>query len=248
MADHWVYGLHAVEALLRGRHRRPKQLFINQDREDKRLQALRDLAAQQGIAVENMSLQKMDQRFSDFPHHQGAIAKTSPLPEYQEADLGNLLSTVEKKALILILDGITDPHNLGACLRVADAVDVDFVIVPKDKSASITPVVTKTASGAAETVPIVRVTNLARAMDMIKAEGIWIFGAAGEASESLYSIDLTGAAALALGAEGTGLRRLTRESCDALFSIPMMGSVESLNVSVATGVSLYEALRQRGMK
>lgn len=148
--------------------------------------------------------------------------------------------------LILILDGITDPHNLGACLRSADATGVDFVVIPKDKSASITPVVSKVACGAAESIPLVRVTNLARAMDILKQQGVWIFGAAGEAENLLYAMDCSGNIALVMGAEGTGLRRLTREHCDGLFSLPMMGSVESLNVSVATGVSLYEVIRQRG--
>jgi len=152
--------------------------------------------------------------------------------------------------LILILDGITDPHNLGACLRSADATGVDFVMIPKDKSASVTPVVSKVACGAAESVPLVRVTNLVRAMDILKEQGVWIYGAAGEAKCSLYQIDCTGMVAIAMGAEGEGLRRLTREHCDGLFcdglfSLPMAGSVNSLNVSVATGVSLYEVVRQR---
>ncbi len=244
MTDHFVYGLHAVTALLQSRHRRPKQLFINQDRVDTRLQVLKDLATSQNIPIESLSLQKMNQRFIDSPH-QGVVAKTTPLPEYQEADLAGLLEALEQKAFILILDGITDPHNFGACLRTADAVGVDFVIIPKDNSASITPVVTKTASGAAESIPIVRVTNLARAMDILKEQGVWIFGAAGEAPQDIYQIDFKGSSAIALGAEGSGLRRLTRERCDDLFSIPMFGTVESLNVSVATGVALYEVARQR---
>lgn len=244
MTDHWVYGLHAVTALLHSRHRRPKQLFISSDREDKRLQALKDLAQSQNIPIENISLQKMNQRFADSPH-QGVVAKTTPLPEYQEADLVSLIASLEKPALILILDGLTDPHNLGACLRTADAVGVDFIVIPKDNSASISPVVTKTASGAAESIPLVRVTNLARAMDIIKEQGVWIFGAAGDVPQDIYHIDFKCSAAIALGAEGTGLRRLTRERCDGLFSIPMVGTVESLNVSVATGVALYEATRQR---
>lgn len=243
MTDQLVYGLHAVTALLANRHRPVRQLFINQDRDDKRLQALLALALEKNIKVEALSLAKMNQRFADFTH-QGVVASAGALPDYNENDLLPLLEG-KKSALVLILDGVTDPHNLGACLRSADATGVDFIIIPKDKSASITPVVSKVACGAAESVPLVRVTNLARAMDTIKQEGIWIYGAAGEATQTIYQFELTSSVALALGAEGDGLRRLTRERCDDLFSLPMIGSVESLNVSVATGVSLYEVVRQR---
>ena len=146
--------------------------------------------------------------------------------------------------MILILDGITDPHNLGACLRTADAAGVDFVIIPKDKSAAITPVVSKVACGAAESVLVVRVTNLARAISTLKEHGVWIYGAAGEAEHSIYDLDFTGSIGIVMGAEGSGLRRLTRELCDGLFSLPMQGEVSSLNVSVATGISLYEIARK----
>ena len=143
------------------------------------------------------------------------------------------------------MDGVTDPHNLGACLRTAEAAGVDFVVIPKDRNASITPVVSKVACGAAELMSVVRVTNLARAIDTLKEAGVWVYGAAGEATQSLYDIDCRGAIALIMGSEGDGLRRLTRDRCDGLFALPMVGSVESLNVSVATGVCLYEVLRQR---
>jgi 23S rRNA (guanosine2251-2'-O)-methyltransferase len=186
----------------------------------------------------------MNQRFAEFAH-QGIVANAAALPDYTDSDLVRLLEEAKSPSLILILDGVTDPHNLGACLRTADAVGVDFVIIPKDKSASITPVVSKVACGAAESIPLVRVTNLARAMDVIKQQGVWIYGAAGEANQTIYELDFTSTIALALGAEGDGLRRLTREHCDGLFSLPMLGHVESLNVSVATGVSLYEVIRQR---
>lgn len=244
MTEHLVYGIHAVKAVLNNRHRRFKRLYLSQDREDARIAAIQALALSKQVPVESMALQKMNQRFADC-NHQGAVIEVEPLPEFKESDLGSLLAKLEKNALILILDGITDPHNLGACLRTADAAAVDFVIVPKDKSASITPVVSKTASGATESVPLVRVTNLARTMDMLKEEGIWIYGAALEGAQSIYHYDFKGPIAIALGAEGQGLRRLTRERCDGLFYLPMLGSVESLNVSVATGVSLYEAMRQR---
>ena len=208
------------------------------------MQDLVDKAVQARIVIEKLSTQQMNQRFAEF-NHQGIVASASPLPDYNESHLLALLESSKSPALILILDGITDPHNLGACLRTADATGVDFVLIPKDKSASITPVVSKVACGAAESIPLVRVTNLVRSMDLLKEQGVWIYGAAGEAEHSLYQTDCTGTIAIVMGAEGEGLRRLTREHCDGLFSLPMAGSVDSLNVSVATGVSLYEVLRQR---
>ncbi|STY31653.1 tRNA/rRNA methyltransferase [Legionella wadsworthii] len=244
MSEQYVYGLHAVSALLNNPHREIKKLYISEDRVDNRLQAIIDKAMQSRITIEKLSLQKMNQRFAEFTH-QGVVASASPLPEYNESHLQALIQSSKNPALILILDGITDPHNLGACLRTADATGVDFVVIPKDKNANITPVVSKVACGAAESVPLVRVTNLVRSMNLLKEHGIWIYGAAGEASSPLYQIDCTGNVAIVMGAEGEGLRRLTREHCDGLFSLPMLGSVSSLNVSVATGVSLYEIIRQR---
>ena len=244
MTDHFVYGLHAVTALLHNRLRPVRQLYINQDREDPRLKSILDLALVRKVSVETLSSQKMNQRFADFTH-QGVVASAGALPDYSEQDLPHLLDSLQSPALVLILDGVTDPHNLGACLRSADAAGVSFVIIPKDKSASLSPVVSKVACGAAESIPLIRVTNLVRAMDTIKQQGIWIYGAAGEASQTVYQLDLRTSVAIAMGAEGSGLRRLTREHCDGLFSLPMSGSVESLNVSVAAGVSLYEVLRQR---
>lgn len=244
MSEQFVYGVHAVSALLANPHRTTKKLFVSQDRADTRMQDLVDKAVQARIVIEKLSTQQMNQRFAEF-NHQGIVASASPLPDYNESHLLALLESSKSPALILILDGITDPHNLGACLRTADATGVDFVLIPKDKSASITPVVSKVACGAAESIPLVRVTNLVRSMDLLKEQGVWIYGAAGEAEHSLYQTDCTGTIAIVMGAEGEGLRRLTREHCDGLFSLPMAGSVDSLNVSVATGVSLYEVLRQR---
>lgn len=244
MSEPIVYGVHAVTALLNNRHRTVNRLYVNQERDDQRLQAICELASQRNVPVESLSLQKMKQRFADVIH-QGVVAQASPLPDYNESDLLPLLANSKQPGLILILDGVTDPHNLGACLRTADAAGVDFVVIPKDKSASITPVVSKVACGAAESVPLVRVTNLARAMDTLKQEGVWIYGAAGEASQTIYGLSLQSTIGLVLGAEGDGLRRLTRERCDDLFALPMAGSVESLNVSVATGIALYEVVRQR---
>jgi 23S rRNA (guanosine2251-2'-O)-methyltransferase len=244
MSEQLVYGLHAVYALLTHSHRKVNRLFVAQERNDKRLLDILEKAEQNDLPIEKLSIQKMNQRFPDFAH-QGVVASSTSMPEYNESDLIPLLQSSKKPCLILILDGVTDPHNLGACLRSADATGVDFIVIPKDKSAAITPVVSKVACGAAESVPLIRVTNLVRAMELLKAEGVWIYGAAGEAVSSLYEMQCTGAIAIALGAEGEGLRRLTREHCDGLFSLPMLGTVESLNVSVATGVSLYEAVRQR---
>ena len=236
MSEHFVFGLHAVAAVLANPHRVTHRLIVSQDRMDKRIQDLVDKAKQSQIQLELLSAQKMNQRFSEY-NHQGIVASASALPDYTDIHLPALLESSKKPALILILDGVTDPHNLGACLRSADATGVDFVLIPKDKNASITPVVSKVACGAAESVPLVRVTNLVRAMEQLKEQGIWIYGAAGEAGNSLYQTDCTGSIALVMGAEGDGLRRLTREHCDGLFSLPMLGTVDSLNVSVATGVS-----------
>jgi 23S rRNA (guanosine2251-2'-O)-methyltransferase len=244
MSDQYVYGVHAVTALLTNRHRPTKMLYINQDRLDARMQDLLRMAALHNIPVERLSAQKMNQRFADVSH-QGVVANAGKLPEYIESDLEDLLASSKQPALVLILDGVTDPHNLGACLRSADAAGVDFVIIPKDKNASITPVVSKVACGAAESVPLVRVTNLARAMEIIKQQGVWVYGAAGEATESIYSLDCKTSMAIVMGAEGSGMRHLTRQQCDGLFALPMLGTVESLNVSVATGICLYEVVRQR---
>ncbi|RUR13530.1 23S rRNA (guanosine(2251)-2'-O)-methyltransferase RlmB [Legionella sp. km772] len=244
MSEHFVYGVHAVAALLDNPHRKIFKIYLSQERDDKRVHDLVNQAKQAAIPIEPMAIQKMNQRFAGY-NHQGIVAEASALPEYNEGHLIPLLEASKTPVLILILDGITDPHNLGACLRSADATGVDFLVIPKDKSASITPVVSKVACGAAESVPLVRVTNLARAMDTLKEQGVWIYGAAGEARASLYQTDCSGPLAIVMGAEAEGLRRLTREHCDGLFSLPMLGTVESLNVSVATGVSLYEVVRQR---
>ncbi|KTC94567.1 23S rRNA (guanosine(2251)-2'-O)-methyltransferase RlmB [Legionella erythra] len=244
MSEQYVYGLHAVKALLSNPYRTTKKLYVNQERLDQKIQAILELAERRHVVVEKVNQQTMNQRFSAFTH-QGVVAEAAPMRDFNESDLKELLAAGQSPVLILILDGITDPHNLGACLRSADAAGVNFVMIPKDKSASITPVVSKVACGAAESVPLVRVTNLVRAMEIIKQEGVWIYGAAGEATESLYQLDCRSSIALVMGAEGDGLRRLTREHCDGLFSLPMLGSVDSLNVSVATGISLYEAIRQR---
>lgn len=244
MTKQLIYGLHAVAALIDQPQRKIQQIYINQDRQDQRFLMLLRQIQDKSIPIVNVSATKMATQFPDIVH-QGIVAMVEPLPTLQEKDLPKLLKDLTKPAFILILDGVTDPHNLGACLRSADAAGVDCVIIPKDKSASITAVVSKVACGAAETIPLIRVTNLVRTMETLKELGIWLYGAAHEATQSLYAVDGQGSIAIVLGAEGEGLRRLTREHCDGLFSIPMAGTVSSLNVSVATGIALYEIVRQR---
>lgn len=238
-----AYGMHACHAILKNPRRQIEKLLIRQG-EEKRYQALLQLANQRQIVVQMLSSQQMNEQFPGIVH-QGVVVWCKPLPTLVEADIPRLLKSLDHSPLILVLDGVTDPHNLGACLRTADACGVDMVIIPKDKSASLSSVVAKVSSGASEHIPLVRVTNLSRAIERLQNLGVWVFGACGEASQSLYQMDGMGPIALVLGAEGDGLRRLTREKCDGLYSIPMMGNVSSLNVSVAAGISLYEIRRQR---
>lgn len=241
----FIFGLHAVYALLQKQPERILRLCVYPERNDKKMEALLLLARQKKISIEQMGRQQLD-RLTQEANHQGVIAFCTKAVVYSENDLKNLLGQTEGPPLVLVLDGIQDPHNLGACFRAADAAGVSAIIAPKDKSAGLTPVVSKVASGAAETMPFVQVTNLARALEGLKELGIWIYGAAGEAAQTLYQTDLKGPSAIVMGAEGSGLRRLTREHCDVLVKIPMQGFVSSLNVSVAAGVFLFEAIRQRG--
>lgn len=244
MSDSIIYGVHAVTALLNNENRRIKKLFVHHDKQADKVQHIAALAQSRGVMIEPISSNTLKQRFGDL-NHQGVIALAVPLPQYSEHDLTDLIAESPTPCFVLILDQVTDPHNLGACLRTADAAGVHFVMIPKDNSVAITPVVSKVACGAAELIPLVSVTNLVRAMEILKQAGVWIYGAAVEAERSIYQTDFQGAVGLVMGAEGKGLRRLTREHCDALFSLPMAGNVESLNVSVATGISLFEVVRQR---
>ncbi|MDF7679994.1 23S rRNA (guanosine(2251)-2'-O)-methyltransferase RlmB [Enterobacteriaceae bacterium ESL0689] len=239
-----IYGIHAVQALLERAPERFKQIYILKDREDKRLLPLIHSLEKQGVVIHVANRQFLDQK-SEGAVHQGIIADVKPGRQYQENDLADLLA-LHERPFLLILDGVTDPHNLGACLRSADAAGVHAVIVPRDRSAPLNATAKKVACGAAESIPLIRVTNLARTLRFLQGENIWIVGTAGEADHTLYQSNMTGALALVMGAEGEGMRRLTREHCDELISIPMAGCVSSLNVSVATGVCLYEAVRQRG--
>ncbi|WP_313290577.1 23S rRNA (guanosine(2251)-2'-O)-methyltransferase RlmB [Stutzerimonas nitrititolerans] len=238
-----VYGLHAVEALLRHHPKRVKQVWLAEGRGDPRVRVLLELAEQARVRVGQCERREMDAWVEGV--HQGVVAEVSPSQVWGEAMLEELLDRAEGPPLLLVLDGVTDPHNLGACLRTADAAGALAVIVPKDKAATLNATVRKVACGAAEVVPLVAVTNLARSLEKLQQRGLWVVGTAGEAEQVIYAQDLTGPTVLVMGAEGKGMRRLTREHCDFLVRMPMAGSVSSLNVSVATGVCLFEALRQR---
>lgn len=242
-----IYGIHAVQALLERDPQRFLDVYLLKGRDDRRLQPLVQQLEKAGIVIQMVSRQWLDEK-SEGAVHQGIVARVQAGRQYQENDLPALL-TQQAAPLLLVLDGVTDPHNLGACLRCADAAGVHAVIVPRDRAAPLNATAKKVASGAAETVPLIRVTNLARTLRLLQQHNVWIVGAAGEADHHLYQIyqsKLTGPLALVMGAEGEGMRRLTREHCDELISIPMAGTVSSLNVSVAAGVCLFEAVRQRG--
>ena len=243
MSGEFVFGWHAVEAVLKREPERLQQVWIQTGRQDRRVKSITDELDRLGVSWKVVHRRELDARVAGV--HQGIVAAVSESREWTEDDLLAQLAASDKPPFLLVLDGVTDPHNLGACLRTADGVGVQAVIVPRDKSASLTPVARKVACGAAETVPLVRVTNLARCLRSLRDQGIWLIGTAGEAEANLYQADFTGPVALVMGAEGKGMRRLTREHCDQLIHIPMLGHVDSLNVSVASGVCLYEALRQR---
>lgn len=239
-----VYGLHAVITLLERSPEQIMELWLLKTRTDKRMQKVLGLANAQEISVREADKGLMNQK-TDEANHQGVIAWRKPKQNITEKHLPEILDNLTGTALILILDGITDPHNLGACLRTADAAGAQLVLAPKDQSAPLNATVAKVACGAAEVVPYIQVTNLARTMKELQERGIWIIGTAGEAEQDIYQQDLAGPVAIVMGAEGSGMRRLTREKCDFLANIPMAGEVSSVNVSVATGICLFEAVRQR---
>ena len=240
-----AYGIHAVDVLLRRSPERIISLSVQSDRNDKRVQGLLSLAQNQGVSVTRVPKTDLDAAVSE--RHQGVIALIKPRQDeagVKERDLADFLNGIDCP-LVLVLDGVTDPHNLGACLRSADAAGVAAVIVPKDNSAELNAVARKVASGAAEVIPLIRVTNLARTLRSLKELGIWIVGTTGSADTLVFDQDLSIPTALVMGAEGPGMRRLTTEACDFLVKLPMAGDVSSLNVSVATGICLFEAVRQR---
>jgi 23S rRNA (guanosine2251-2'-O)-methyltransferase len=238
-----VYGLHAVRTLLQRSGGRLRRLQVDARRDDARLRELLQLAQQQGVKPERVDAKQIAGRLGEVAH-QGVLAEVDPLPPWHEDELVDAVSAAQDP-LLLVLDGVQDPHNLGACLRTADSCGALAVVVPKDRSAGMNATVRKVAAGAAETMPLATVTNLARTLRLLKDAGLWIVGADMQGSQLAWQADLTGAKALVMGGEGEGLRELTRKTCDALVRLPQVGSVESMNVSVACGMLLYEALRQR---
>lgn len=243
MKSQYVFGIHSVLSLLTHSPKRIKHLFLLQHRHDARIQEIEQLAQQQHIAITHIDRVKLDE-MSAQENHQGVVAECIAAQNYSEQDILDLIAG-KTAPIILILDGVQDPHNLGACLRSAAAAGVNLVLVPKDNAVGLTATAQKVASGAAEIVPFIQVTNLARTLRELKAQGVWVYGADGEATKTIDNIDFAGPVAIVLGAEGRGLRRLTRELCDELMAIPMTQGVASLNVSVATGICLYEIIRQR---
>lgn len=240
-----LFGFHAIASRLKARADTVDELYVSASREerhDARMDKLLALAKEKGIRILSVDNKRLD-GMTGNARHQGVVAMARPFQLPQFVD--DVLANVEGSPLLLVLDGVTDPHNLGACLRVADAAGAHAVIAPKDRSVGLNATVMKVASGAGETVPYITVTNLARTLRELKDRNIWIIGADEGGERTLYQSKLDGALAWVLGAEGEGLRRLTRETCDEIVHIPMMGSVESLNVSVASGVCLFEARRQR---
>lgn len=247
MKSEIIFGIHAVQSFLKSAPQRVDELIVVKDRHDQRIKKLLAFAEKQGLKPRMANKQEL-QTLCGEGNHQGVALLARPGITLDEKGLLEMVAELSEDPLVLVLDGVTDPHNLGACMRSADAAGVHAVVVPKDNSASLNETARKVACGAAETVPLVVVTNLARALNKLQEAGLWVAGAAGEAEADIYQADLTGPRVIVMGAEGDGMRRLTKETCDLLIKIPMMGSVSSLNVSVATGVVLFEVLRQRQAK
>lgn len=241
----FIYGFHAVTAKLRQDAEAVQEIFVDAKRQDARAKDLLKMAQALGARVLPVDAQRLD-GMSGKARHQGVVARI--VGGHKVLKLDDVLDGLSEPALLLVLDGVQDPHNLGACLRVADGAGAHAVIAPKDRAVGLNATAVKVASGAADTVPYITVTNLARSLRELQERGIWCVGTSDDAERDLYATDLSIATALVLGAEGDGMRRLTRETCDVLARIPMYGSVESLNVSVASGICLYEARRQRGLK
>jgi 23S rRNA (guanosine2251-2'-O)-methyltransferase len=238
-----IYGMHAVRVMLERNAERVLTVRLAQRRDDPRAREIEELARRNARPLQRVDLHSLRQQLGDVAH-QGVAAEITPLPPWSEDELLDALQTA-RAPLLLTLDGVQDPHNLGACLRTADACGALAVVVPRDRAAQLTPAVRKVAAGAADTTPVVAVTNLVRTLKLLKDAGLWIVAADAAATMRAREVDLTGPVVLVLGAEGTGLRQLTRQNCDFLVSLPQRGAVESLNVSVAAAMLLYEALRQR---
>ena len=247
----WVLGHHAVNAVLDINPERAVALWVAVNPKNSAQQKVLEKVEQLGLPIHPVDKRQLAKQ-CDSEQSQGVALQALPKADGSDKDLEafvvKLMKSDEKPPLLLILDQVQDPHNFGACLRTADAAGADAVIVAKDNASPMTPVVQKVASGASETMPIFRVTNLARTMESLKQQGVWMIGTSDKATHSLFQENLTGALAIVMGAEGKGMRQLTEKNCDSLVSLPMAGSVvSSLNVSVATGVCLYEVVRQRGM-
>ena len=240
----WIAGINAVSAALEHDLSHVREVLVEAGSKNPRLTEIEETARRHEISVRRVALQALDGVAGGL-RHQGVIARYEAPRQVEESALPGLIESAGGKALILVLDGVQDPHNLGACLRSAAAAAVTAVIIPKDKAAPINATVRKTSAGAADRIPVISVTNLARTLRALKDAGVWVYGLEGEATTGLHSVDFRGNVALVLGGEGEGMRRLTREHCDGLVKIPMPGDMESLNVSVATGVALFEAVRQR---
>lgn len=245
----WIAGINAVSASVEHDADNVREILVEAGARNPRLTEIEENARRVGIDVRRVALQALDNVAGGL-RHQGILARYAAAKTWSEDELPDLVDAADGRALLLVLDGVQDPHNLGACLRSAAAAAVTAVVIPKDKAVQVNATVRKTSAGAADSVPVVRVTNLARCLRDLQKQGVWIYGLAGDATASLYALDLRGNVAMVLGGEADGLRRLTREHCDQLVTIPMPGlaasrGVESLNVSVATGVTLFEAVRQR---
>lgn len=245
MKSKMIFGFHAVTARLRHEAASIEEIYVDATRHDRRMQELLRAAEAAKVRIIHTDDQRLDGMVGTR-RHQGVVAKAGELSLARNLD--ELLDGIAGPPLLLILDGVTDPHNLGACLRVADGAGAHAVIAPKDRAVGLNATAAKVASGAADTVPYITVTNLSRTLRELKERDVWIFGTSDDVEKTIYDLDFSGPAALVMGSEGEGMRRLTRENCDVLASIPMQGSVESLNVSVASGVCLYEARRQRLVK
>jgi 23S rRNA (guanosine2251-2'-O)-methyltransferase len=247
MSHELLIGIHAVEAALNHDVANLVELYIESGSHNARLKELGERARELGVKPHARDRAALD-RMTGGARHQGVVARYAAPAPLAEGVLPELVANAGRGALLLVLDGITDPHNFGACLRSAEAAGVTAVVVPKDRAVGVTPTVRRASAGAADRVPIVAATNLARTLKGLKDAGVWLVGLAGDTPQSIYAVDLDGPIALVLGSEGEGMRRLTRENCDFVAKIPMRGDIESLNVSVATGIVLFEALRQRAGK
>ena len=245
--DNWIAGINAVASALEHDLEHVREVLMEAGAKNPRLTEIEETARRRDVSVRRIPLQSLE-GIAGGLRHQGVIARYEAAKPTDEKELPGLVEAAGGKALVLVLDAVQDPHNLGACLRSAAAAGVTAVVIPKDKAAPINATVRKTSAGAADRIPVVSVTNLARTLRALQEMGVWIYGLDGTATQTIHGIDFTGNVALVMGGEGEGMRRLTREHCDGLVKIPMPGEMESLNVSVATGVALFEVVRQRGAK